>query len=127
MSYLSWKTLHLSMAALTIGGFVLRTFWMATDSLLLQARLTKVAPHVIDTVFLASGVALVVIAGLDIREQPWLLAKFAGLIAYIVLGAVGLRYGRSKPVRLAAAIMALLVFTYIAGVAVHKTPASWFG
>ena len=98
---------------------------MMRASPLLQRRITRIAPHVIDTLFLASGVALVVMIELPLLQSGWLLAKLAGLAIYIGLGMIALRFGRSAEVRMLAFVAAVATFAYITGVAVTKSPASW--
>ena len=78
---LSMKNLHQFFAILTITGFVVRAYWMMRSSPLLQHRITRIAPHVIDTLFLLSGIAMVVNLQLAVLQNSWLLAKFAGLFA----------------------------------------------
>lgn len=113
------------MAILTLSGFVLRGIWMLTGSDKLEARVVRIAPHIVDTVFLLTGIALIAILQLPVFEQPWLLAKLAALLVYIVLGAVALHRGRSKPVRTTAFTFAILTFAYIVGVALTKSTLSW--
>jgi len=48
--------------------------------------------------------------------------KGAGLAAYIVLGTVALKRGRTKGMRTAAFIGALACFAYIVAVAVTRNP-----
>jgi uncharacterized membrane protein SirB2 len=123
--YLLLKYVHVSMAALTISGFVLRGYWMLSGSALLERRSVRVVPHVIDTVFLLSGIALIAALGVAVLKQPWLLAKFAGLLIYIVLGAIALRRGQTRRTRSTAFVLALGTFAYIVGAAVSKSVASW--
>jgi len=52
----------------------------------------------------------------------WLTAKVFAIIAYIVVGAVGLRYGRTKRIRATAWVGAILIFLYIVGVALTRSP-----
>ena len=52
----------------------------------------------------------------------WLTAKVSALIAYIVLGAVALKYGTTRAVRLLAFGAALACFAYIVTTAVTKNP-----
>jgi len=125
MSYLIIKNLHALAAVVTITGFILRGYWMATDSAMLQLRITRTAPHIIDTVFLLSGVAMLVMLSLNPFSQDWLLAKFSGLIAYILLGTVAIRRGSTLQTRMIAFVAALSVFAYIVGVALSKSPLSW--
>jgi len=125
MLYWITKSLHMITAIATILGFVLRGYWMMTESDRLQLRITRIAPHIIDTIFLLSGIALVFMLHLNAFTQPWLLAKFAGLIAYIVLGTIALKRGATRQIRVVAFVAALAVFGYIVGVATTKSPASW--
>jgi uncharacterized membrane protein SirB2 len=123
--YLTLKIVHMSCAMLTIAGFLVRGYWMMTDSALLQNRATKIAPHIIDTLFLLSGVAIIYVLNIQVMTQPWLLAKFAGLIVYIALGVIALRSGRSAQIRAIAFVAAVSVFAYIVGVALTKSVTSW--
>ncbi len=125
MNYLLLRHLHTSMAVLTIAGFMLRGYWMLTGSEKLQQGLTRILPHIVDTIFLASGVAMLVIASLNPFSQSWLVAKFAGLLLYILLGTVALRRGPTPQIRLLAFVAALSTYGYVTGVALSKSPASW--
>lgn len=124
--YMTLKTIHVVFATLTFAGFLLRGVWMLRTSSLLQRRLTRIAPHVIDTLFLASGIALIVELDMAIMKNGWMIAKLLGLIAYIVLGSLALRHGRSPTQQRLALFGAILAFIYIVGVALNKTPVSWF-
>jgi len=123
--YALLKSTHVILAYVTIAGFVLRGYWMAMGSDLSRHRVTRIAPHIIDTVFLLSGIGLLFYLALQPTQQPWLLAKFVGLVAYIVLGMFALRFGKSTPVRLLAFVAALSVYAYVVGVALSRSPASW--
>lgn len=98
---------------------------MMRASPLLQHRLTRIAPHIIDTLFLASGVALIVIIDLPVLQSGWLLAKLAGLLVYIGLGMVALRFGNTREIRSLAFVGAVATFAYIVGVALTKSAGSW--
>jgi uncharacterized membrane protein SirB2 len=123
--YSTLKLIHVSTAILTISGFTLRGFWMLTSSSNLERRVVRIAPHIIDTAFLLSGIALIWTLHLPVLSQPWLLAKFAALIVYIVLGAIALRRGKTMHIRVTAFVLALATFAYIAGVAISKSMGSW--
>ena len=123
--YLLLKYIHLALAITAISGFVVRGYWMLSKSARLSARATRIAPHVVDALFLLTGIAMVYQLSLPVLQTPWLLAKFAGLLAYIVLGAIALRRGPTVQVRLIAFVGALSAFAYIAGAALSKSPLSW--
>ena len=122
---LSLKFVHMGLAAASIGLFALRGAWMLLESPLCDARWTRVVPHVIDTLFLATGLWLAVRIGQYPFVQPWLTAKVLALIAYIVLGSLALKHGRTRAIRAVAFVAALCVFAYIVGVARARHPLSW--
>ena len=119
------KYVHVGAAVITATGFILRGYWMLVESAHLQRLWVRVAPHVIDTVFLLSGVALIAILRLPVLNQPWLLTKFVALVVYILLGSVALKRGPTKRVRSVAFVLALMTFLYIVGVALNKSVISW--
>jgi uncharacterized membrane protein SirB2 len=123
--YLPLKYAHIALAIVSISGFVLRGLWMTSGSALLDRKVFRIAPHVVDTLFLITGIALILQLALPVMQSPWLLAKFAGLVFYIVLGAIALRRGATMPIRQVAFVGALSAFAYIVGAAVSKSPASW--
>lgn len=126
MTYLWLRQLHTLMAVITVSGFVVRGYWMLTGSAKLQFRITRIAPHVVDTIFLATGILMLLVISLNPFSQSWLIAKFIGLTLYIVLGTVAIRRGSTRQIRAIAFVAALLVFCYVVGVALTKSPASWF-
>lgn len=119
------KTVHVICVAASIGLFVSRGVWILAAGRSLWHWL-RVAPHIVDTVLLGSGLTLAFL----IRQYPfvnsdWLTAKVIGLIVYIALGVVVFRGPRSPVIRATSGLMALLVFAYIVSVAVSKQPAGF--
>jgi uncharacterized membrane protein SirB2 len=80
-------------------------------------------PHVIDTVLLSSAIMLAILIQQNPLVDSWLTAKVVGLLIYIGLGMVALRFGKTHIVKVSAWIMAQLVFFYIVLVALTKNPA----
>jgi uncharacterized membrane protein SirB2 len=119
------KNAHIALALLSISGYIGRGVLMLRDSPLLAARWIRIAPHIIDTLLLLAGIALAI----EIHQYPfvhaWLTAKVLALVAYIVVGAIGLRYGRTKRIRAIAWLGAILIFGYIFAVAITHSP--WLG
>jgi uncharacterized membrane protein SirB2 len=122
MNYLLLKHFHMTCAALSGSFFLVRGAWMLAGSALLQRRWVKVVPHIVDTLLLASAIGLAVWSRQYPGVMPWLTAKVVALVVYIVLGAVALKYGRTKGIRAAALAAALVTFGYIVAVAVTKSP-----
>ncbi len=120
-TYVFLKYLHVSSVLLSGTGFVLRGIWMMRGSPMLAHRWVRVAPHALDTVLLASAIALAVMTAQYPLAHGWLTAKVFGLVAYIALGTIALKRGRTRGVRVAAFCGALLVFAYIVAVAITKS------
>lgn len=116
------KSVHYYLAMLSLAGFILRGIWMWWGSDLLKHRLTRTLPHIIDTLFLFAGLVL----AYRIFQYPfthdWLTTKLFGLVAYILLGTIALKYGKTRAIRGMAFIAAILVFTWIISVAMSKSP-----
>ncbi|MFG1487823.1 SirB2 family protein [Oceanospirillum sp. HFRX-1_2] len=123
--YAAFKHIHLLTVALSLGLFTLRGIWMLLDSDKLQKRWVKIVPHIIDTLLLASAIGLM----FQINQYPfsegWLTAKLLGLIAYIVLGTIALKRGKTKGTRVIALVAAFGVIAYIVGVAIRHNALSW--
>jgi uncharacterized membrane protein SirB2 len=122
MDYLSLKHFHMGCAALSGTLFLLRGKWMLRASPMLQQKWVRIAPHVIDTLLLASAIGLAVWSHQYPGQQPWLTVKLVALLGYIVLGSIALKRGRTKGQRQAALVAALALFLYIGMVAVTKRP-----
>jgi uncharacterized membrane protein SirB2 len=117
MMVLLLKYLHVTCVVLSISGFVVRGVWMMRESPWLQKKWVRVAPHIIDTILLVSAILL----AMQIQQYPfvqgWLTAKVLALIAYVMIGAIGLKYGRTKKIRIGAWLVAISIFVYIVLVA----------
>jgi uncharacterized membrane protein SirB2 len=122
LDYLTLKHFHMGCAAVSGSLFLLRGVWMLRDSALLQQHWVRIAPHVVDTLLLASALTLAVWSSQYPFAQNWLSAKVIALLVYIVLGAIALKRGRTRTVRAAAFVGALATFGYIVAVAVTRQP-----
>lgn len=122
-SYIFLKLIHVSSVILSYSLFMTRGIWMMRGSARLQQRWVKIMPHIVDTVLLASAIALAIL----IKQYPlvdaWLTAKVMGLLVYIGLGMVALRFGKTRVIKISAWVMAQIVFFYIVMVALTKSPA----
>ena len=120
--YAFLKATHVACVALSYLGFVVRGVWMMRGSAWLQKRWVRIAPHVVDTLLLASAVGLAVLLRLNPAAHPWLAAKIIALVIYIVLGTIALRRGRTRATRIGAWVGAQAVFFYIVAVALTRSP-----
>ncbi len=120
--YLALKGVHVTCVILSLTGFVVRGAWMMLGSALLDRRWVRVAPHVVDTLLLASAVALALLSHQYPGVHDWLTAKVTGLLVYIILGSIALRRGRSRRIRIGFWVAALATFGYIVAVALTRDP-----
>ena len=121
-AYLFVKHLHVGCVTLSLAGFAARGALMLAGSPLLEARFVRVAPHVVDTLLLASAAWLAWFLGQYPFVHGWLTAKVLGLVAYILLGTVALKRGRTKTVRALAFAAALAAAGYVISVALTRDP-----
>lgn len=121
-SILIFKHLHVLCATLSLAGFALRAYWAFKQNDLLAHRVTRILPHVIDTLLLVSALVMVWQYRLDIAEQAWLISKIAGLSFYIVAGIWTLKKAKNTRQRLTAFILAAASFGFIVSVAISKSP-----
>lgn len=113
--------MHLGCAVLSISGFAARLMLMLSGSAALRAPLVRVVPHVVDTVLLGSALAMVWMLDVNPLVEPWLAAKILALVAYVILGVVALRAGRTLAMRITAGVAALVVVGFIVSVALTKS------
>ncbi|MDA0978224.1 MAG: SirB2 family protein [Proteobacteria bacterium] len=117
--------IHVGAVALSGGFFLVRGIWMLLESPQLEARVTRIAPHVIDTVLLASAIALAIQVGQYPLVNDWLTVKVLALVLYIGLGLFALRRAKTKALRSALFFAAVGVFLFMVSVALTRDPAGF--
>lgn len=116
-----WIHLHALAAVLSLTGFVIRGIWMFAGSPMLK-KWVKITPHVVDTVLLVSALVAAYLLFWQNGVHPdFLTVKIVGLIVYIGLGLMALRFGKTRGLRASAWVLAILVFLYVAAVGVANT------
>jgi uncharacterized membrane protein SirB2 len=126
VSYLILKHLHVTCVVLSGLGFCLRGWWMLRESRLRQHRLTRILPHIVDTLLLGSALTMAWMSGQYPFVEGWLTAKLCGLLAYILLGMMALKRGRTPAIRARYFGLALLAYAYIVSVALTRNPLPGF-
>lgn len=124
--YLGLRQVHIGCAILTIALFTFRGLLMVAGSRLQGNRVLRFLPVAVDTVLLTSALMLTTV----IQQYPfstgWLTMKVVLLVAYIGLGTVALRPGRTRAVRMAAFIAALCTVGFLVTVALAHSPLGIF-
>jgi uncharacterized membrane protein SirB2 len=125
MDYFFIKNMHIGMAYLSISLFVIRSILSVSGSALLQNKILKIVPHIIDTLLLVFAVLLMI----TIQQYPfvngWLTAKLLALFAYIIVGTIAIKRGKTAVIRFWASLFAIAIFVYIYGVAKAHDSLSW--
>ena len=124
--YLFVKSIHVLSAVISITGFFIRGIWLIRNNPLLTSRWAKKLPHYNDALLLISALIMVFLSGQYPIILDWLTVKVVALVIYILLGMVALRWGKTKSVRVAAWVLALLTFGFIVSVAYTRSPLGIF-
>ncbi|GJL73992.1 SirB2 family protein [Nitrosomonas sp.] len=122
MSFALIKMIHVGSVITSFLLFFLRGIWLLQDSPNLRQRWVKILPHVVDTILLTSAITLAVKIQQSPLSDPWLTAKVIGILIYIGLGMIAIRFGKTRRTRITAWIAAECVFIYIVLVALTKSP-----
>jgi uncharacterized membrane protein SirB2 len=121
--YFAVKHLHLTLVAVSVLFFVVRFVLHMRASSIMDKKFIKIAPHVIDTFLLLSGLALCFIIQQFPFVDPWLTEKIIAVAAYIALGMMAFKADRSKLFRFFAFIGAIGWVVFAAKIAVFKQVA----
>ncbi len=120
MSYETLLAIHKFTVVMTLSLFLLRGAWRMMDSPMMNKKWVKIVPHINDTLLIAAAIGMLVVAGLNPLQHNWILAKIIALLAYIALGTIAIKRGKTALQRNLAYVGALAVFGYIVAVAFSK-------
>lgn len=123
--YLALKHIHLTLIAISLLLFLLRSFWLLTGSANLHKKLFRILPHPVNLFMILSGFAVLYSLGLPMTT-PWILAKLMALVIYIGFGLIAFKQ-KTASKQMAFISAALLTFVYIVSVAVTKSPMGVLG
>lgn len=125
MEYSTLKLLHQGLVVVSVTGFMARWGWRLTHPAWKPVGVVRAAPHVLDTLLLGTGVVLAYRWSAEPWSADWLVAKLAGVVAYIVLAWIAYRSVNRPKRSLVAGLTALLVIVWVASVAVGHHPAGF--
>jgi uncharacterized membrane protein SirB2 len=114
--------LHISCAFSSILLFLVRGVPNLVFDRPLRGRFFRIAPHVVDTLLLATGITLAWSLSIDPLRASWLGVKLLLVVVYIVLGILAFRLQGPRPWRLVLFVLAFLVFADIVAIAVTRSP-----
>lgn len=111
------KNLHVFLALISGIGFALRGYVRIVLDRPLSGPVIRIAPHVIDTLLLISGVTLWVLVGWPLVS--WLGLKLILVVVYILVAIAAVRGGHT-PRGILLYLAALGIFLTIATIALYK-------
>ena len=124
--YLRIRLVHVVCVCCSGVLFMARGLMALAAAPLANHPVLRRASYLIDTCLLIAALMLVFMLQQYPFVQAWLTVKVLLLVVYIVLGVFALRRARTRRVRLAAFVAALLVYLFIVSVAYWHDPLGWF-
>ena len=121
LMYFIVKNIHLTTIFITLVLLLLRIALWIKNSPLSQHRFLKIAPHINDTILLATGIWLIYLTQLNPLSDTWLTIKLIAVITYIFLGFVIFRRLKNQRVYLPWLIIMILIYAYIISIALTKS------
>lgn len=118
------KHIHLTIIVISVSLFIIRFVMLLRESDLLQNKVLKIVPHVIDTGLLASAVWLVTMSPM-VNVDGWLASKIIGLLLYIVSGLFAFKWAKNNRMRILGFLSAMIWLSVTFGVAFSKQALSF--
>jgi len=116
------KFVHIVAVILSGCLFALRGLLMLARSRFTNHPALRFLSYAIDTTLLTAALMLVTILHQYPFVQGWLTVKVLLLAVYIALGTMALKRGRTRAAQVTCYALALLVFAFIASVALAHNP-----
>jgi uncharacterized membrane protein SirB2 len=120
--YSPLKSAHIGLVLVSGGLFAVRGALVLAGQSWAMAKPWRMLSYGIDTLLLAAGVSLWVLLSLNPVASPWLGTKLLLLVLYIVLGSLALKRARAPAARRASYAGALMVYMFMASVAIAHHP-----
>ncbi|WP_340676688.1 SirB2 family protein [Paraglaciecola sp.] len=120
--YEAVKHLHLSAMLLSVLFFIFRFVLTLKTSPMLQKKWLKIAPHIVDTMWLLSAISLCV----TLQQYPfvdaWVTEKLLAFVMYMLMVTIALKLAKTNLMRFIGLLGALSWLAYAGMVAVTKHP-----
>ena len=124
--YLTLRHAHIGFAILSVSLFALRGGLMLAESPRVHSAWLRYPSYAIDTLLLTAALMLASVVNQYPFGNGWLTMKVALLVVYVVLGSLALKRGRTRRIRIAALVAALLTVGFLVTVARAHHPLGIF-
>lgn len=123
--YFALKNIHLLAIALSAILLSVRFALVMANSQLIDKKFIRIAPHVVDSILILSGIALIISLGFIpfTAGSEWFTQKFTCILAYFALGVFAIKMAKNKLLRFFAFFGALGWLVMAANVAMTKAPS----
>ena len=130
--YAQIKWVHIAAVLASGSLFLLRGLLVqAGRPTFAMAAPVRYLSYSIDTILLTAALMLVTILPGAMFANGWLTVKLVLVVAYVVLGTLALKRGRTPRMRTTCYVLALLVFGFVLSIARAHQPlglfARWLG
>ena len=125
--YTTTKHLHVTVVALSVGLFAVRGMGVLAGHSWPMASWVRRASMGMDTVLLSLGLTLWWQLGVGLAAAPWLAAKLALLVVYVILGSLALKRAPTHRARIIFLVLALATVGHMVTVALMKHPMGIWG
>jgi uncharacterized membrane protein SirB2 len=120
--YVEIRSFHVWSALASVSLFVVRATAIHAGASWGMAAPLRYLSYAIDSALLTAALMLVTITHQYPFVQPWLTVKVVLVVAYIVLGSFALKRGRTRGIRIACTVAAILVFALVYSIARSHSP-----
>jgi uncharacterized membrane protein SirB2 len=124
--YLTLRHAHIALAILSVSLFTLRGCLMLAQSSQTNSAWVRYPSYLIDTLLLTLALMLMTVIHQYPFATDWLTMKVTLLVVYVLLGSIALKRGRTRRVRVAAFVAALLTVGFLVTVARAHHPLGIF-
>jgi uncharacterized membrane protein SirB2 len=116
------KHLHLTFMLLSVLLFLTRFVLTLNASPILQKKALKIAPHIIDTLWIITAIGLCLMVQQYPFVNPWVTEKLLAFVMYFFMVTFALKLAKTHLMRLIGVVGALSWLAYAGMVAVTKHP-----
>lgn len=119
--YIEVKYTHIALALISINLFVFRAALNIMQAPLKEKLWLRIAPHVNDSLLLATAIYLMLLTSQYPFAVAWLTIKICAVVAYIVLGSIALKKAKTTAAKLLFSLLAIGMFAVIGSIALFRS------
>ncbi|NRB37453.1 MAG: SirB2 family protein [Pseudomonadales bacterium] len=111
--YTILKNSHIVLMACSFLFFLIRALWAFQGSTILQNKIVRILPHIIDTFLLLTAIGLMATISQYPFMHSWLTAKILALMAYIIFATWVIKHAKNNQQRSLYFVLAISTYLYM--------------